>query len=101
MERISVYLKVIEFIGLILLGILVGSLYLILSVIIMVLCSPYLEAYYKMFSQIYMYYLPLSILLASIVFNQGKAFISILTAILTGAYLMYLWAHIDLEFGFF
>ncbi|MGO4499777.1 hypothetical protein AB4114_28195 [Paenibacillus sp. 2RAB27] len=98
MERISVYTKVIDFIGLIILGILVGFLYSILSIVILVLCSPYLEPQFQMFSQIYMYYLPLAVLLSSLIFKQVNAFITILAAMLTVAYLYYLWSH--MTFGF-
>jgi NhaP-type Na+/H+ or K+/H+ antiporter len=99
MERISLYTKVIDFIGLIILGILVGLLYSFLSIVILVLCSPYLEAQFEMFSQIYMFYLPLAVLLTSIIFKQFNAFITILAAILTGDYLYYLWDN--MRFGFF
>lgn len=99
MERISMYTKVIDFIGLIILGILVGFLYSILSFIILVLCSPYLDAQFEMFSQIYMYYLPIAVLLTSILFKQFNASIAILAATLTGEYLYYIWGNI--EFGFF
>ncbi|NOU69059.1 hypothetical protein GC096_34120 [Paenibacillus sp. LMG 31461] len=99
MERISVYTKVIDFIGLIILGILVGFLYSILSIVILVLCSPYLEPQFEMFSQIYMYYLPLAVLLSSIIFKQFNAFMTILAAILTVGYLYDIWNN--MEFGIF
>ncbi|MNR15945.1 hypothetical protein [Paenibacillus oryzisoli] len=95
MERVIIYTKVIDFIGLILLGIFLGFTYSIVSIVILAICSPYLETYYEMFTQIYTYFLPLAILLTTIVFKQVKPFILILVAILTGTYFMYLVSQVE------
>ncbi|MDQ0891388.1 putative membrane protein YedE/YeeE [Paenibacillus sp. V4I9] len=73
------------------LGLIIGFIYMILSLVILMVTYSYLREFEEMIKNIYLYYLPIIILLISILLKQYRSSITILISIITEAYLFYLW----------
>ena len=88
-------MKVLGHISIVMIGIVYGVLlsitYMVFALALFLISISYLGDFEEILSKMYIYYLPFSILLASVVLKQYKESFIILVAICTELYFLYLW----------
>jgi hypothetical protein len=74
-------------------GAILGVVYLIFAFLVIALSTTSLGEYEEILTNIYLYYLPIIILLTALILSQYRSFIIILIAFLTETCLWYLWTE--------
>lgn len=90
-------MKILGYLTTLILGVLAGAIlgvvYLIFAYLVLILSITSLGEYEEILTSIYLYYLPIIILLTALILSQYKFFIIILIAFLTETYLWHLWTE--------